>query len=111
MANFLFVILPTTISAVPDKKPLRSKRLREIGKMAFAAVVAWLLMNAPVFLASPSGWLYFWQFNIDRGADLGSIWYVLSLAGLAVYTVFAGLFCWFAYRLFMKLRTGFADVL
>lgn len=63
---------------------LRSRRLRDFGKMAIAAVVSWVLMNAPVYLASPSGWMYFWQFNVDRGADLGSIWYVLSLAGLAV---------------------------
>jgi lipopolysaccharide transport system permease protein len=44
-----------------------------------------------------------------RGALFANAW--PSLAGLAAYTVFAGLFCWFAYRLFMKLRTGFADVL
>jgi uncharacterized membrane protein len=37
-----------------------------------------------VFFASPSGWMYFWQFNLDRGADLGSIWYVISLAGIGV---------------------------
>lgn len=61
---------------------LRSRRLRAFGQQLAAAVVTWVLVNAPVFVASPSGWLYFWQFNIDRGADLGSIWYVMSLAGL-----------------------------
>lgn len=63
---------------------LRSGKLRDFGRLVIAAVVAWVLTNAPVAIASPSGWLYFWQFNVDRGADLGSIWYVLSLAGLAV---------------------------
>jgi uncharacterized membrane protein len=63
---------------------LRSRRLPAFGKMFAAATAAWVAVNAPVFFASPSGWLYFWQFNVDRGADLGSIWYVLSLAGVAV---------------------------
>ena len=63
---------------------LRSQRLREFAKMFAAAAIAWVLMNGPVFLASPAGWLYFWQFNVDRGADLGSVWYVLNLAGISV---------------------------
>lgn len=63
---------------------LRSRRLRDFGKLAVTAVVTWLLVNMPVFFASPTGWLYFWQFNVDRGADLGSVWYVLSLAGIPV---------------------------
>ena len=63
---------------------LRSRRLPAFGKMLAAAAAAWVAVNAPVFFASPSGWLYFWQFNVDRGADLGSIWYVMSLAGIAV---------------------------
>ncbi len=63
---------------------LRSRRVRAFGKLLATATVTWVLVNAPVFLASPSGWLYFWQFNIDRGADLGSIWYVMSLAGIPV---------------------------
>jgi hypothetical protein len=61
---------------------LRSRRLRAFAEAAGAAALTWVLVNAPVFVASPSGWLYFWQFNMDRGADLGSIWYVMSLAGL-----------------------------
>ena len=63
---------------------LRSRRLRDFGKLLLPAAVTWLLVNMPVFFASPSGWLYFWQFNVDRGADLGSVWYVMSLAGLPV---------------------------
>jgi uncharacterized membrane protein len=63
---------------------LRSRRLRDFGKLLVAAVITWLLVNMPVFFASPTGWLYFWQFNVDRGADLGSVWYVMSLAGIPV---------------------------
>jgi hypothetical protein len=63
---------------------LRSRRLRDFGKLLVTAAVTWLLVNMPVFFASPTGWLYFWQFNVDRGADLGSVWYVMSLAGIPV---------------------------
>jgi hypothetical protein len=63
---------------------LRSRRLTAFGKLLAAAAVTWIVVNAPVFFASPSGWMYFWQFNAARGADLGSIWYVMSLAGIPV---------------------------
>jgi len=63
---------------------LRSRRLNAFGKLLATAAVTWIAVNAPVFFASPSGWMYFWQFNLDRGADLGSIWYVMSLAGIGV---------------------------
>ena len=59
----------------------RSARLKPFWLAAAAAAGSWLAVNLPVYLISPSGWLYFWTFNVDRGADLGSIWYVLSLAG------------------------------
>lgn len=62
----------------------RSRRMRSYGMLVAASGATWVVVNAPVFLASPSGWLYFWQFNVSRGADLGSIWYVLSLAGLPI---------------------------
>ena len=49
-----------------------------------ATVVSWVAVNLPVYLATPSGWLGFWTFNVDRGGDLGSIWYVLSMAQVDV---------------------------
>lgn len=66
---------------------LRARRLREFAITAGATLVTWVAVNAPVYLISPKGWLYFWTFNVDRGADLGSIWYVLSLAGHPVGNV------------------------
>ena len=38
-------------------------------------------MNLPALWLAPDNWLSFWTFNSDRSGDLGSIWYVLSLAG------------------------------
>lgn len=60
---------------------LRSERMREFGRMLVAFVVAWLVMNLPALWLAPDNWLSFWTFNSDRSGDLGSIWYVLSLAG------------------------------
>ena len=58
----------------------RSARLQQFWLVVAGTAASWLAVNLPVYLLSPSGWLYFWTFNADRGADLGSIWYVLSLA-------------------------------
>jgi hypothetical protein len=60
---------------------LRAGRMREFGKLMIGFVIAWLVPNLPVMISAPQGWLAFWTFNSDRGGDLGSIWYVLSLAG------------------------------
>jgi uncharacterized membrane protein len=43
-------------------------------------LVSWGLVNLPVLLLAPDAWFNFWLYNKDRSGDLGSIWYVLSLA-------------------------------
>ncbi|HYI58147.1 MAG TPA: glycosyltransferase 87 family protein [Microlunatus sp.] len=63
---------------------LRSDRLREFARMLLAFAIAWFVVNAPVLWLAPDSWLSFWTFNSDRSGDLGSIWYVLSLAGQPV---------------------------
>lgn len=60
---------------------LRAGRMREFGKLMIGFVIAWLVPNLPVMILAPRSWLEFWTFNSDRAGDLGSIWYVLSLAG------------------------------
>lgn len=60
---------------------LRSRKLRQFRSALIGFVIAWLVPNLPVMIMAPQQWLAFWSFNSDRGADLGSIWYVLSLAG------------------------------
>lgn len=59
----------------------RTGKYREVSQTVAATVVAWVAANLPVYLATPSGWWQFWKFNAERGGDLGSIWYVLKLAG------------------------------
>lgn len=63
---------------------LRTGKWRQFFVTAGATAATWLAVNLPVYLARPSGWLYFWTFNVDRGADLGSLWYALQLAGITV---------------------------
>lgn len=60
---------------------VRSGRLRAFWQLLATTAVTWLAVNLPVMWLAPSGWLYFWTFNNTRGADLGSVYYVLQLAG------------------------------
>lgn len=66
---------------------LRSARLKQFWLLVAGAVGSWLAVNLPVYLIAAQGWLNFWKFNVDRGADLGSIWYALYLAGIKVESV------------------------
>ncbi len=59
---------------------LRSGRLRAFAITTGAAVGAWLLVNVPVYLGNHAGWSEFYTFSSTRGADWGSIWYVLQVA-------------------------------
>ena len=69
-----FLLLPLGVLC------LRAGRWRAFFTTVATAVVAWLVVDVPVYLANPANWLYFWEFNATgRGADLGSIWYVLQL--------------------------------
>ena len=63
---------------------LRAARYRAAGQLWGAAAVAWLAVNVPVMVAAWDGWSEFWTRNAERGADLGSIWYVLKLVGVSV---------------------------
>ena len=63
---------------------LRARRLPAFGRALAGFVISWAVVNLPVMVLAPRAWLTFWQFNSDRSGDLGSIWYVLSLAGHAV---------------------------
>jgi Glycosyltransferase family 87 len=57
---------------------LRTGQLRQFAKTFGAGVAAWLAVNLPVMIIAPSGWAYFYVFSKDRGADWGSIWYMLE---------------------------------
>lgn len=60
---------------------LRQRRYAAFGLATVTAVVAWLLANAPAYLSGPEQWKHFWTFNVDRAADLGSVWMLVDQAG------------------------------
>ncbi|MDR3070063.1 MAG: glycosyltransferase 87 family protein [Propionibacteriaceae bacterium] len=63
---------------------LRAGKWRAYFTTCAATAASWLAVNLPVYLLNPAGWLEFWTFNVDRGPDLGSIWYVLSRSGIPI---------------------------
>jgi hypothetical protein len=63
---------------------IRAGKMGAFGKFFGGAAISWSICNVPLMLSDFDGWAYFWVFNKDRGADLGSLWYVLELAGIKV---------------------------
>ena len=57
---------------------LRTGRLKEVGKTAVAALIAWLLVNLPVMVAFPRGWSEFFRLNARRGDDMDSLYNVVK---------------------------------
>lgn len=45
-------------------------------RIGWSATGAWLLVNLPFALASPSSWWTFFRFNSARPADWDSLWYI-----------------------------------
>lgn len=66
---------------------LRTGTMRRFITFAWGTVASWVGVNAPMYVISPQNWLNFWTFNVDRGPDLGSIWYVMALADFNVSDV------------------------
>ncbi|HEY7857400.1 MAG TPA: glycosyltransferase 87 family protein [Candidatus Nanopelagicales bacterium] len=62
----------------------RSRRWPELWRCTAATAASWLVVNVPVLLANPSGWLTFYKFSADRGEDWGSIWYALTSWGRGI---------------------------
>lgn len=77
----VLLLVPLTILC------LRTNRIRPLLWTYLGTAGSWLLVNLPVYLAAPEGWLNFWTFNADRGADLGSFWYALTLLKIEVPAV------------------------
>lgn len=60
---------------------VRQRRWAHLLVATLAAVVAWLIANAPALLTGPEQWRVFWTFNSERGPDLGSVWIMVSQMG------------------------------
>ncbi|MCL2735693.1 MAG: glycosyltransferase 87 family protein [Propionibacteriaceae bacterium] len=77
------VIVGALAVLVVRRDAWRTRALRSWVTMALTAAATWLLVNLPLMVSNMTGWKYFYTFNYaNRGADLGSLWYALNLAGL-----------------------------
>ena len=56
----------------------RAGAVREFSRAAAAAVATWVVVNLPIAILYPSGWLEFFRFNSERGADPDSVYRILS---------------------------------
>jgi uncharacterized membrane protein len=68
----LLLLLPILVLAV------RTGKLRDFGKTAVTALVAWLVVNLPILAMFPRGWSEFFRLNTRRGDDMDSLYNVVK---------------------------------
>jgi uncharacterized membrane protein len=72
----VFLLIPIAIIF------FRQEKISKFLKYAVIAVATFALINLPVALTTPEGWWRFYDLNLNRGSDWGSLWYALSKLGL-----------------------------
>ena len=72
----IFLLIPIAIIF------FRQEKISKFLKYAVIAVATFALINLPVALTTPEGWWRFYDLNLNRGSDWGSLWYALSNLGL-----------------------------
>ncbi len=72
----IFLLIPIAIIF------FRQEKISKFLKYAAVAVATFALINLPVALTTPEGWWRFYDLNLNRGSDWGSLWYSLSNLGL-----------------------------
>jgi uncharacterized membrane protein len=60
----------------------RRNETKELLRYLVITSATFALINLPVFLTTPEGWLRFYKLNFDRGQDWGSLWYGLTSLGV-----------------------------
>ena len=60
----------------------RRNEIKTLIRYLAIVVAIFAVINIPVLLTTPEGWLRFYQLNFDRGQDWGSAWYALSSLGV-----------------------------
>jgi uncharacterized membrane protein len=60
----------------------RQARIKKFISYCAITVVTFAVINLPVALTTPTGWWRFYDLNLNRGSDWGSIWYALSSLGV-----------------------------
>jgi len=62
----------------------RRSKLLIAGQYIAIAATTWLAINLPVIVTTPQGWLRFYELNLSRQSDWGSLWYSLNLLGINI---------------------------
>ena len=61
---------------------LRRNQLRAALQYFAVTALTFAAINLPVYLTTPEGWLRFYQLNLARDSDWGSLWYAMSSLGV-----------------------------
>ena len=72
----IFLLIPIAIIF------FRQERITQFFKYLVITIATFAAINLPVALTTPEGWWRFYDLNLNRGSDWGSIWYALSNLGL-----------------------------
>jgi uncharacterized membrane protein len=72
----IFLLLPIAFIFLRRNQISGALRYLLLTAATFAAI------NLPVYLTTPEGWLRFYQLNLSRGSDWGSLWYAFTALGI-----------------------------
>ena len=72
----IFLLLPIAFIFLRRNQISGALRYLLITAATFAAI------NLPVYFTTPEGWLRFYQLNLSRGSDWGSLWYAFTALGI-----------------------------
>ncbi|ASY16573.1 mannosyltransferase [Candidatus Planktophila sulfonica] len=72
----VFLLIPIAIIF------FRQEKMAKFVKYAAITLITFIAINLPVALTTPEGWWRFYDLNLNRGSDWGSLWYALSNLGL-----------------------------
>jgi len=108
----IFLLLPIALIF------FRRHQLRSAIRYFIITVLVFAAINLPVYLTTPEGWLRFYQLNLDRGSDWGSLWYALTAIGvnlanlnyLSILVLLAGLAALCIYVLELRIVPSLASL-
>lgn len=66
---------------------LRRNQLKSSLRFLIITFLTFTVINLPIYLTTPEAWLRFYQLNLSRGSDWGSIWYALSALGINMLNI------------------------
>ena len=72
----IFLLIPIAIIF------FRQEQIAKLFKYLAITIATFAAINLPVALTTPEGWWRFYDLNLNRGSDWGSVWYALSNLGI-----------------------------